>query len=344
MCLNNSSRAMSQLKTTVEQLLGVPVETLSPIPRGRNSRLFKVTGSAGNCFALKQYLLQAEDLHDRMSTEFNGLSFLWKNGVRSVPCPVACDRSLNLALYGWIDGEPVENPDETDIDAVLDFIEHLRKLTTRPESIILPQASAACLSAGELVKQVKRRFKPLKKAGEESDELREFLLRDLSPWIERLAEALAREYKQIGLPLNEFVSPEIRILSPSDFGFHNAIKTKTNRIVFVDFEYFGWDDPVKLVADFLLHPGMELSTGLKVRFVEEVKSIFHRDKHFTSRLKVQYPLYLLCWCLILLNEFLPHRWRRRAFAGDANREVTQKRQLVKARRLLQRIEEGVPTV
>jgi len=31
------------------------------------------------------------------------------------------------------------------------------------------------------------------------------------------------------------------------------------RIIFLDFEYFGWDDPAKMIVDFLLHPAMNLS-------------------------------------------------------------------------------------
>lgn len=343
MCLDNSCRNTSQLKTTVERLLDSPVKTMSPVPGGRNSRLFKVTGVDGTCFALKEYLRQTEDLRDRMHAEFNGLSFLWNNGVRAVPCPVASDYTFNLALYGWIDGEPVNNPDETDIEAVLIFIKHLRQLTARPDAITLPEASEACFSADKLVKQVNSRLKALTETGENFDGLRVFLKRDLAPRVKRLTGILVREYERIGIPLSEFISPEVRILSPSDFGFHNTLKTKTGRIVFVDFEYFGWDDPVKLVADFLLHPGMELSAGLKVRFAREAAIIFHRDKHFTTRLTLQYPLYLLRWCLILLNEFLPHSWRRRAFAGDTDRGVALKRQLKKARCLLQRVEDGVPT-
>ena len=42
-----------------------------------------------------------------------------------------------------------------------------------------------------------------------------------------------------------------RTLSPSDFGFHNALKRSDGRIVFLDFEYFGWDDPAKMTAEEL---------------------------------------------------------------------------------------------
>ena len=46
---------------------------------------------------------------------------------------------------------------------------------------------------------------------------------------------------------------------------------------------------------------------------------------------------VLLWCLILLNEFLPERWTRRAIAGDRDdREAAQATQLRKARDLFSR--------
>ena len=38
-------------------------------------------------------------------------------------------------------------------------------------------------------------------------------------------------------------------ISPSDFGFHNALRTNTGP-VFFDFEFSGWDDPAKTIIDF----------------------------------------------------------------------------------------------
>ena len=47
-----------------------------------------------------------------------------------------------------------------------------------------------------------------------------------------------------------------RVVSPSDFGFHNALRTEDGRLAFLDFEYAGWDDPAKLVCDFELQPAV----------------------------------------------------------------------------------------
>ena len=93
-------------------------------------------------------------------------------------------------------------------------------------------------------------------------------------------------------------------LSPSDFGFHNAIIDKNKYITFIDFEYFGLDDPVKLLSDFLWHPAMSLTSNQKLLFTKEFFKIFKNDYSLKKRLSAAYSLYGLRWCLIILNKVL----------------------------------------
>ena len=119
--------------------------------------------------------------------------------------------------------------------------------------------------------------------------------------------------------LNVSFSQEIlkreRTLSPSDFGFHNALRRSDGTIVFLDFEYFGWDDPAKTISDFLLHPAQNLDPSLKDHFLKKMLNSFSKSPFLQERLSVFYPLYALKWCLILLNEFLVSELQRRNFAG-----------------------------
>jgi hypothetical protein len=131
---------------------------------------------------------------------------------------------------------------------------------------------------------------------------------------------------------------ESRSLCPSDFGFHNALRGPQG-LVFIDFEYFGWDDPVKLTSDFLLHPGMSLAEPLKQRFVGQALAIYGNDARFAGRLRLLYPLFAMRWCLILLNEFMPERWANRVHAGmGLDWAAAKERQLARADALLRSVE------
>ena len=107
------------------------------------------------------------------------------------------------------------------------------------------------------------------------------------------------------------------------------------------FEYFGWDDPAKTIADFLFHPAMALSEPMKEVFVRRMLDAFKENNRLIDRLKVVYPLFGLKWCMIFLNEFIPSDFTRRAYAAGnpLDRDQVRKEQLRKARNLYRKLKE-----
>jgi len=106
-------------------------------------------------------------------------------------------------------------------------------------------------------------------------------------------------------------------------------------LTFLDFEYFGWDDPVKLMSDSLLHPGTPMAAPVRLHFHTAIQRVYEREPDFAPRFEALYPLFGLRWVLILLNEFHPDRWRVRALAGDTDDwQGAKQRQLRAARAML----------
>jgi len=313
---------------TAAALMRVPPRAITAVQGGGNNRLYRVEGEDGRAFALKTYMRQDGDSRDRMGAEWGGLDFLFRHGVTCVPRPIAANRHDNPALYGWVEGTRVAEPGESDIDAAIAFAVALKRLTVMPRAARLPHASEACLSARELIVQIDRRLERLRALDE--PDLQRFLSGEVMPARKRAMSNLRTGYVGAGLNLDAELAIEHRTLSPADFGFHNALRTDDG-LVFLDFEYFGWDDPVKLVADFLHHPGMALDAAARRRFLAGARRAFADDPNFGLRLALMYPLYGLRWICILLNEFLPERWTRRAYAGATDRPAAQARQLGKAR-------------
>jgi len=94
-----------------------------------------------------------------------------------------------------------------------------------------------------------------------------------------------------------------RCVSPSDFGFHNALRTPSG-VKFLDFEFAGWDDPTKLVADFYLQP------RVPVRPRKEILSdaMPSSTKGLAARYSVLFPILELKWRCIILALLDPKRW------------------------------------
>ncbi len=292
-------------------------------------------------YAVKIYFRHGGDNRDRLGVEFGSLKFLWEHGVRCIPQPVTADRDRGYAVYEYIKGTRISPPTVTaaDIDGAVRFLVILKELAFNSDSSAIFPASEAVFSARDLLGYIEQRVARLQVAAERHQELRQFLDRDFISSFELMTDWCRSYCDSCGLPWEAEIRAEERTLSPSDFGFHNALRRSGEEIVFLDFEYFGWDDPAKMLSDFLLHPGMELPEILKQRFLTSILSSFGERKRLKERVKILYPLIGLNWCLRLLNEFLPEELLKRSFARGRrlNKDQLQSQQMIKACNMLRRM-------
>jgi hypothetical protein len=325
-----TEESIANLSAVAAKLLGGGEATLADIEGGRNSRVYRLTTPSG-VYAFKTYFRHASDSRDRMETEFEGLAFLWQNGERAIPRPVASAAGESCAIYEWIEGPRIASLDvgEADIRSATAFLGRLAALKACPGVESLRPASEACFSAAALTACLHARMEPLL-AKSDHHELSGFVQEELAPAVRSIC---ARSRELLGAAFAADLPLEHRTLSPSDFGFHNALRRPNGSIVFLDFEYFGWDDPVKMICDFVLHPGMALPAAYKHQFAASMLCEFPET---AARIQAFFPLFGLKWCLILLNEFLPEHILRRRFAGmtEGELEIRQSQQLAKARTML----------
>jgi Phosphotransferase enzyme family len=330
--VTTSSIAEPDLQSICRSALGREVAAAERIGTGRNSRVFRVDLDGGDPrrVVVKVYRRDPGDERDRLGTEFGSLRFLWQNDVRSIPCPIALDRDRHCAIYEYIVGVAATSGTigTEDVDTAVSFLNALKQLRGVAGSDALPAASEACFSLRDLVTHVAGRLERLRRAHGVDDDvvaLHEWIDETLNPLLIGVGEWCRSEARQSAIAFDEPLSRQARTLSPSDFGFHNAIRRPDGKLAFVDFEYFGWDDPAKIIVDYLLHPGMALGDVLKRRFADGVQAAFADVPQLAARARVVYPLYGLKWALILLNDFLPERfsqtrgeWRRAQLAKAQN--------------------------
>jgi hypothetical protein len=318
-------------------LVGWPVLSATPVRRGGNNRIYLLAGH-GNAAILKFYPRQAEDPRDRLSQEFGALSFLNAQGIEAVPRALACDQATGSAAYSWIEGSEPSPIGAADVDALADFFIGLQKLRDREGAAALPAASASCFSPAMVVAQVEARLARLRAAIVPGTEVAGFVASALQPTAAAAVARLRDGCETRRLDFSEHLRRSEQALSASDFGFHNALRRPDGRLAFIDFEYFGWDDPAKAVADVMLHAGMALPDHLARRYRERVEAALESSAPgLATRLDLYLPSMVVLWCLIMLNEFLPERWARRTLAGQSDaRSAVQARQLQRARDLLSR--------
>jgi len=333
------------VKYAISKLLNCKLTCAERIGGGRNSKVYTASCGSRRKYAIKVYFKHRLDERDRQKVEFSSLEFLWANGVRCIPRPIISDSERRVAIYEYIDGQRISPQDvrHCDVDYAVQFLVELKKLKNHKDSRAMSPASEACFSGRAVIDSIVGRLDRLLTLGNDNSHYRalhDFLKNDFRPLL-KASEARAKlRLDGWGMSFGKELEYEERTLSPSDFGFHNAIRRKDGKIAFVDFEYFGWDDPAKMVSDFLLHPGMWMHERLKKRFVRRILYRFKDHRCLEGRLDGLYPLFGLKWCLILLNEFVPENWRRRKFAGRndlGRRGDLLANQLQKARQMLYRV-------
>ena len=197
-----------------------------------------------------------------------------------------------------------------------------------------PRASAACFSGLEIESQLKKRLRKLHEQGEMKGDVKSYIYNELKPFIAEMIIWSKERWNEFD-DFERVLTQEDLTLSPSDFGFHNALEKDSGEIIFHDFEYFGWDDPVKLIVDFSLHPAMNLDEKLLRKWFRGTFKIY--GKKLLPKLLAAWPLYALCWVLICLNEFLPDVWRRRILADPSKlneKELVLEKQLSASKKLL----------
>lgn len=324
-----------ELADHASTLVGWRVQSALPVRRGGNNRVYQLVGD-GQRALLKFYAAPEPGRQDRLAQEYTALEFLARHGFGEIARPVAADPERHCAVYEWIEGVAPGPAGESEIDQMADFFARLQEARDREGASAIGTASAGCFSPRMVADQVDDRLGRLVASISPGTDIAAFVEDALQPAAHDAVERLRTGCGEAGIDFAESLPPQTRALSPSDFGMHNALRRPDGRLAFVDFEYFGWDDPAKAVADVMLHPGMSLTEQLGRRYRTRVEQALRAsDSRFPRRLDLFFPSMVVLWCLILLNEFLPERWTRRVLAGVADeREVVQARQLQKARQLL----------
>jgi hypothetical protein len=261
-----------------------------------------------------------------------------------VPEPIASDSAVGCAIYEFIEGERVAETGvrDGDVQAAAAFLGRLRDLGASREGRGFGPASEACFSGAEIEENILLRRERLAKTEGSTEALaamNSFLARELTPAMERILPWSRQRLLAAGMDREKAISATESTLSPSDFGFHNALRQPDGTIIFLDFEYFGWDDPAKMISDFLLHPAMDLSFERQRMFGTAILGRFSENRDLARRVEAVYPLFGIKWCFILLNEFLPDDLKRREFASgvELDRDALQMKQLSKAKQMLTRI-------
>lgn len=304
---------------------------VEPLAKGGNNRIYLVrVGEQG--YVAKWYYDDAAVFRERMRAEYEFILHARQFGITCVPRPLGSDTQLQVALYEKIDGRRLI-PGELSsahVIAAARFFARLNAPEVRAAGQHLQAASDACFSVTEHVKSVDVRIDRLAGVGGDPAAT-EFMARLGSAW-----QGIKHRLDQANI--RDDLQAEWRCLSPSDFGFHNALLRDDGTSCFLDFEYAGWDDPAKMIGDFFSHPGVPVPAEHLDAFIAASLQPFTDADAIAERARLLMDVARVRWCCIVMNDFLPQVASRRQFADPAGApNERRRRQLAKAEIMLTKI-------
>jgi hypothetical protein len=285
---------------------------------GKNNRVIRLVPDTGTPLVLKVYFRSAADTRDRLKNEFSFARYAWAQGLRTLPEPIDAEPSGQCALFEFVAGtQPLYPPTPAMIAEALAFVQEINRERFAATAAGLPTGSEACFSIAAHIDLVNKRVDRL-------------MPTDARPWIEDQLLPLWRtiENSVLSGAASRDVDPERtldereRIVSPSDFGFHNAIaRAAGGRLCFHDFEYAGWDDPAKLFGDFFNQIEMPLPYEFLGLAARSFLAFSQDPRELAWRMRALLPVYAVKWCCIALNPFVAADAARRQFAGHDAGEI-----------------------
>ena len=302
----------SHADQAVRETTGRKPTQIDRIVSGGNNLIFRVLPEGLPPIAVKYYI---PDARNRIDREFRGLQFIRDRGFKNVPTPIARDIADRYAIYEFIDGAPKPGTDFTasNIDGFLELVDILHRVPPEDVTEHFDVAVAGAHTFGQYVQNITERTDQFEQ-DLASTELHKEVVR-MERNLNVVSALRTSLFHALGDVDQNSLIAEPR-LSPVDVGPHNILFSNgdQNTQTFIDFEYFGWDNPLKIIGEFLYTPASaHLAPDIKSYLVEKFISQSKLPTETIQQLPKVLEFAQLGWIATLLKGLNPDRMKRRLF-------------------------------
>ena len=294
---------------------------VKPIQAGLNSSAYKIEERDKIVF-LKTY----NDSRDsrRREREVFFLKAAKDAGIKAIPSLIKSSAALNYCALSWIDGKRIEEANTEDWYSQIYFLRQIQSIFDHKlnDSILL--AADAVFTLREHHNLATRRlYKSIESimGGE---------IEPACPVIKSIrleTIKLQKEIESMIKPSSNLNRNNSVIISPSDIGFHNSLKTEKS-CIFFDFEYAGIDDPYKLLSDWCIHPDWHPPLDLIPVFLKNIFQGYSNIIFDQHKAQAMLKIYQIKWASIILNahrkdresnSILKYKKKALSFLKDSNK-------------------------
>lgn len=250
-----------------------------------NSRVLNISDRKNYNFKVKI----AKRSKQRISLEYKKICFFSNLQPKFHPTPINYNPVYGSAIYSWIEGNSIHRVNKRYLDNVVQYLKIINNNLNQKKKLNKFKASASCFSKKDIFLQINSRFNSFNKIKNNN----------LTLYLSSLREYFHNLKCNLKTSNNIYFPKKDLIISPSDLSIKNFIYSYNNEFFFIDYEYLGYDDSIKLICDTIIHPANKLNTRYAKYFVHEF-NLKISPINF-DRFKQYFPFYCLIWCLIILN-------------------------------------------
>ena len=244
------------------ELLG-PKVVVSPLFGGANNCVFRCTSTDSELVIKSYYNRDTIDGVSRLAAEVGFLRHAAVYAADETPKLIDVNEIENMIAISFVSGESINEGDQPASSDVWSLVSYYQKINPAGYSLSNYPIIArdGYLSISEHISNIDLRLSALA-IDHIPRELQSLAHSTLRGVFDRFETAKQITFRLInnGVISDKLPTAQMQ-LSPGDFGFHNVIKHR-ERLVVIDFEYAGLDDPAKTVADFFLQPKVAIDKRL----------------------------------------------------------------------------------
>lgn len=278
---------------------------------GKNNQVFLIHTDQEK-FVVKKYFPGG---HDRQHHEARFLEYCAHSNISTVPRLLFEDKKAHISLLSYIDGisPSIDTITHSHITQACQFIIDLQR---HIHTNYLPTAIDSCFTTEDIISGIHNRLLRLERTPNTNEV--ENTMHKFVQYLQKKHEQTIDHMHKIDKSIHRRFTT---VVSPSDFGFHNALLQETS-MHFLDFEYAGMDSIEKLLGDFFSQPRIPIHIDHLSFFCEQLQNV--SIPLSTEQMQAILPLFKIKWCTILLNEFTTESQRRDfALSTDPYRKASQ---------------------
>lgn len=257
---------------------------------GINSSIKMMVEKDGSKTIIKKY---KDNDQERRKREIDFLKEMSRREVMNVPVLLKVDEEQGWVKMTHIEGKKINIIDKGSANAIINF---LKLINQDKDYRKIGHARDAYLSIKYIKEDIKRRERIYQ------NKKRQRVSGNFNKWVqEKLIKEVGKKLEAIESSNFWKTKKEELILSPSDIGIHNMLKSG-NEYYFIDFEYAGLDNPNKTILDLLCQPNHNINKELEDFIITNIEGLVtNKGQNWIKELKEMKSIMKIKWCFIMMN-------------------------------------------